>query len=149
MVSNLFGKYIEPGSAEGPQDPYAPGGLRVWDDYQFRRKGRKGGGQPPLDPDRLGPPINFVLPIIHGFEIQGWDLSCTEGEWRGARPIHYGYHWFRSELYIPPPLAAPSNTSVPVISGTATETQTLSCPTGGWTGTPPISYAFQWYRADA
>jgi len=146
MVTNLFGRYIEPASAEGPQDPYAPGGLRVWDDYQFRRKGKPGGGQPPLDPDRLGPPVNIVLPVINGRLFAGLDLNCTEGEWRGARPLHYDFQWFRSEIFVP---FAPVNISVPVISGTETEGQTLSCPSGSWQGTAPIGYSRQWYRADA
>lgn len=38
----------------------------------------------------------------------------------------------------------PVNTSVPVISGTAQDGQTLTASTGSWSGTPPISYAYQW-----
>ena len=147
MVSNLFGRYIEPASAEGPQDPYAPGGLRVWDDYQFRRKGRKGGGgQPPLDPDRLGPPVNIVLPVINGRLFAGLDVNCTEGIWHGARPLHYDYQWFRSEIVVQFP---PVNISVPVISGIEIEGQTLTCLSGSWQGTAPIGYSRQWYRTEA
>jgi hypothetical protein len=39
---------------------------------------------------------------------------------------------------------APSNTAVPVISGTARDGQTLSASTGEWAGTPPLGYAYQW-----
>lgn len=39
---------------------------------------------------------------------------------------------------------APSNTVAPVVSGTATEGQTLSCTTGTWTGDTPIVYTYQW-----
>jgi hypothetical protein len=42
--------------------------------------------------------------------------------------------------------APPVNTIAPVVSGTTTEGETLSCTTGTWTGTPPITYAYQWYR---
>jgi hypothetical protein len=42
---------------------------------------------------------------------------------------------------------APTNTVAPVLSGTPTEGQTLSCTTGTWTGTAVITYAYQWYRA--
>ncbi len=39
---------------------------------------------------------------------------------------------------------APSNTALPVISGTARDGQTLSASTGEWEGTPSLSYAYQW-----
>lgn len=42
---------------------------------------------------------------------------------------------------------APANTVLPAITGTAKAGQTLSCSTGTWTGTAPISYAYQW-KAD-
>ena len=41
--------------------------------------------------------------------------------------------------------SAPSNTVVPVVSGTATVGSTLSCTTGTWTNSP-TSYAYQWQR---
>ena len=45
--------------------------------------------------------------------------------------------------------APPVNTVLPVISGTARDTQTLSATTGTWTGTPTITYTYQWQRCDA
>ncbi len=44
--------------------------------------------------------------------------------------------------------APPVNTVLPVISGTARDTQTLSATTGTWTGTPTITYTYQWQRCD-
>lgn len=39
---------------------------------------------------------------------------------------------------------APSNTSAPTITGGDTVGSTLTCGVGTWTGTQPITYAYQW-----
>lgn len=41
---------------------------------------------------------------------------------------------------------APVNTIAPVISGSTSVGSTLTTTTGTWTGTPVISYTYQWYR---
>jgi hypothetical protein len=43
---------------------------------------------------------------------------------------------------------APTNTSPPTISGTAQEGQVLNALPGGWNGTQPITYTYQWQRCD-
>lgn len=40
----------------------------------------------------------------------------------------------------------PINTVAPAITGTAVDEYTLTCSTGTWTGTAPITYAYQWTR---
>ena len=53
----------------------------------------------------------------------------------------------------PPPVSPlptpPSATSLPTISGTAQQGQTLSASSGSWSGTTPLSYAYQWQRCDS
>ena len=47
------------------------------------------------------------------------------------------------------PQAAPSNTELPTITGSAAKGQTLVAGTGSWAGTAPISFAFEWWRCDS
>jgi hypothetical protein len=44
---------------------------------------------------------------------------------------------------------APTNTAPPAVSGTPTIGQQLAVGTGGWSGTPPINFAYQWQRCNA
>jgi hypothetical protein len=47
------------------------------------------------------------------------------------------------------PATAPRSTSPPPISGTPQEGQTLTAAPGGWTGTPPVTFFYEWQRCDA
>ncbi len=44
----------------------------------------------------------------------------------------------------PPPPIAPSNTGLPVVSGTPEVGDTLTASSGTWNGSAPIGYAYQW-----
>lgn len=104
MVSNLFEQSHDEPSAV--PDPYATGGLRVWDDYQFRRKGVRGAGGPPLTrpppviPPVLTAPVNVVAPVISGVLRVGSTLSCSTGTWTGTLPITYAYQWFQAPILV-------------------------------------------------
>jgi CHRD domain len=43
----------------------------------------------------------------------------------------------------------PVNSSLPAVSGTAREGQTLTTTNGSWSGVTPITYAYQWQRCNA
>jgi hypothetical protein len=53
-----------------------------------------------------------------------------------------------TEILESPPPAAPANTVLPVVSGSAAEGETLSASSGSWSGSP-TSYAYQWQDCNA
>ncbi len=50
---------------------------------------------------------------------------------------------------VPVAHVVPSNSSLPVISGTPKVGATLTSSSGAWSGTAPVSYAYQWERCAA
>ncbi len=50
---------------------------------------------------------------------------------------------------VQPPDAPPVNTALPAISGTPQDGQMLNASTGSWSGTQPMTYAYQWLRCDS
>ena len=46
-------------------------------------------------------------------------------------------------------LVPPTNATPPTITGTARDGDTLTATEGTWTGTPPITYSYQWQHCDA
>jgi hypothetical protein len=47
------------------------------------------------------------------------------------------------------PGAAPANTNVPTLSGSASEGSAVTVGQGGWNGSGPISFSYSWQRCDA
>jgi hypothetical protein len=45
--------------------------------------------------------------------------------------------------------ADPASTAVPTVTGSAVDGGTVTATTGTWTGTAPLTYAYQWQRCDA
>ena len=46
----------------------------------------------------------------------------------------------------PPSSTAPANTGAPAITGAPDVGSTLTCSTGAWSGTIPVTYSYQWLR---
>jgi sugar lactone lactonase YvrE len=104
--------------------------------------------------------LNWLRCDEHGEECTV--IAEAEGEEYTATANDIGYTLrFRETSYNPSGettvtsspsevvVAAPVNTAPPSISGRATQNQTLTVEPGEWTGTPPLSYTYQWQSCDS
>lgn len=69
-----------------------------------------------------------------------------------APPVnsHFWAIWFVEGLVEPPPPATlPVNITPPTISGSTSQGTMLTATPGGWTGTPPPDYSYQWKSGGA
>jgi sugar lactone lactonase YvrE len=115
-------------------------------------------------------------PITYAYHWQRCDPSSTEGPEEGCtdrsgatsstyevQPSDVGWElrvWVTGSNTVPGETfisartstilaAAPTNTAPPTVSGSAEPGQTMSAVHGSWTGTPTITYAYQWQRCNS
>ena len=90
--------------------------------------------------------VAFKAPAIVGSNVT-WTLPNTDGTANQTLITNgSGVLSWASPTLTP---AAPTNNTLPVVSGTTTVGQTLSSTTGTWSGYPAPTYAYQWVRGAA
>jgi sugar lactone lactonase YvrE len=90
-------------------------------------------------------PINGATSA--SYTVQHADVQATL---RVTVTAHNGAGTQSATATTPMILAAPpANITPPTVEGTAEVGQTLTSPRGSWSGTPPISYAYQWQSCNS
>src|SRR5439155_6594232 len=57
--------------------------------------------------------------------------------------------WLNQKYAFLVPPSPPVNTGLPAVTGTPFDGATLTAANGTWTGTTPMTFAYQWRRCDA
>jgi hypothetical protein len=92
------------------------------------------------DDSDYGPMVVSGTPNV--FKIVTRNNNNTNTNITGGRVTAHGT--LRTTNTVVSPTQQPANTVLPFISGTAAVGGVLTCTTGTWTGTTPITYAYQW-----
>ena len=95
---------------------------------QLRRHPRATGSTYTLGPDDVGSTIRVVVTAVNDAGSSNPATSAPTGT--------------IGQL-------APANVTLPVVSGTQQDGQTLTTTLGGWNGTAPLDYDVQWQRCDS
>jgi len=77
---------------------------------------------------------------------QGHSIACTVTSTNGGGSASATSPGVPIPAALPPPTIAPASVGPPGISGSASIGHTLSCGTGAWSGTAPLTYTYQWKR---
>jgi hypothetical protein len=98
-------------------------------------------------------PVTWVCTTIPGQTGQSYALTAADVGFKLQSAVNAanaaGQATAKSYASATVAAAAPANTAKPALSGAAKEGQTLTTTAGTWSGTPPITYAYQWLRCNA
>jgi hypothetical protein len=92
---------------------------------------------------------------ITGATAQSFQATTSDVGWRlrvvvtAMNSVGLGSAASATTDVISPKPSPPVNTTLPTVSGTAEQGQTLTAAAGSWTGLQPITYGYQWRRCDS